>query len=332
MVDNKVTVGNKTLYSRKRRNKVSYSRYGYLFIAPFFIVYAIFHLYPLLYTFYISFTDYLYASFNLVGPDFVGLKNYIEVIKNPRVTGAIKNTAILWIVNYIPQLLLALLLAAWFTDPRLNIRRQGTFKVMVFMPNIMTAATIAVLFYALFSYPVGPINSMLAKLNIIPKEYFLRPEEYGIEFFRSPMATRLIISFIQFWMWYGHTMIILIAGIMGIDPEIFESAEIDGATGGQIFRNITLPLIKPIMLYTLVTSLIGGLQMFDIPKLLLNGGPDYKTETITMYIFGQAMESRNYGKSAAVSIVLFILTSILSLFIFYLFKEEDNVAEEKGVW
>src|SRR5690606_1174847 len=200
MVDNKVTVGNKTLYSRKRRNKVSYSRYGYLFIAPFFIVYAIFHLYPLLYTFYISFTDYLYASFNLVGPDFVGLKNYIEVIKNPRVTGAIKNTAILWIVNYIPQLLLALLLAAWFTDPRLNIRRQGTFKVMVFMPNIMTAATIAVLFYALFSYPVGPINSMLAKLNIIPKEYFLRPEEYGIEFFRSPMATRLIISFIQFWM------------------------------------------------------------------------------------------------------------------------------------
>src|SRR5690606_20515039 len=154
-------------------------------------------------------------------------------------------------------------------------RRQGTFKVMVFMPNIMTAATIAVLFYALFSYPVGPINSMLAKLNIIPKEYFLRPEEYGIEFFRSPMATRLIISFIQFWMWYGHTMIILIAGIMGIDPEIFESAEIDGATGGQIFRNITLPLIKPIMLYTLVTSLIGGLQMFDIPKLLLNGGPDY---------------------------------------------------------
>lgn len=160
------------------------------------------------------------------------------------------------------------------------------------------------------------------------------PEEYGIEFFRSPTATRLIISFIQFWMWYGHTMVLLIAGIMGIDVELFESAQIDGATGGQIFRKITLPLIKPIMLYTLITSLIGGLQMFDIPKLLLNGGPDYKTETIAMYIFDQAMESRNYGKSAAVSILLFILTSILSLFIFSLFKEKDEVGSdtEKGVW
>lgn len=334
MMDNKAMTDKKTLYSKKRRNTISYSRYGYFFIAPFFIVYAIFHLYPLLYTFYMSFTEHLYANFKLVGPNFIGFNNYIEAIKNPRVIGAIKNTAILWTVNFIPQILLALLLAAWFTDPKFDIRGQGLFKTTIFMPNIMTAATVAVLFYALFSYPIGPVNSLLAKLNIIPKEYFMYPEEYGIEFFRSPTATRLIISFIQFWMWYGHTMVLLIAGIMGIDVELFESAQIDGATGGQIFRKITLPLIKPIMLYTLITSLIGGLQMFDIPKLLLNGGPDYKTETIAMYIFDQAMESRNYGKSAAVSILLFILTSILSLFIFSLFKEKDEVGSdtEKGVW
>lgn len=310
--------------SIKSRKGVNYSRYGYFFILPFFIVYATFQLYPLLYTMFYSTQQYFYSNLNyaFVGPDFVGLNNFKEALVNSSVAVVFKNTLVMWIWNFIPQMLLALVLAAWFTDNRIKLRAQGTFKVLIFMPNIITAASIAVLFTSLFTYPNAPINNMLVQSGIIEAPY---------EFFRSTGATRGIVSFVQCWMWYGNTMIILIAGIMGINPSLFESAQIDGCTSGQVFRKITLPSIKPILTFTLITSLIGGLQMFDVPKLLQNGNPNGTTETITMYIFRIAFESRDYGRSAAASMFLFAVTAVLSCIVFFMLRDKDEIAEKKMI-
>ena len=219
---------------KKRHAKgVDLSRYGYFFIAPFFLIYLVFQAYPLLNTIYLAFQKYMITGTNkVVGPTFVGLANFKNVLVKGSTLQAFENTAVMWLINFIPQILLALLLAKWFTDTRLKIRGQGAFKVMIYMPNIITAASISVLFYSLFAYPQGPVNSLLAQLGVIDKALYADSGTAAltaIYFLEKGWHTRLIIAFINFWMWYGHTMIVLIAGMLGISPSLFEAAEVDGA-------------------------------------------------------------------------------------------------------
>jgi multiple sugar transport system permease protein len=189
------------------------------------------------------------------------------------------------------------------------------------MPNIITAATIALLFYSLFGYPKGPMNDLLLKLGIIDS-----PANFHLQ----KWTARGVVAFIQFWMWYGHTMIILIAGVMGINPTLFEAAEIDGASATQIFFRVTLPRLKTILLYSLITSMIGGLQMYDIPRLFLLGGPDNATLTTTVYIHNQAFSgSYLYNRAAAASIILFTIIAILSAILFYVMRDRDAVRLRK---
>ena len=206
-------------------------------------------------------------------------KNFQQVLKNPIFVKSLKNTIILWVVNFIPQISLALILTAWFTSRRNELKGQGLMKVIFYMPNIITAASIALLFNKLFAYPVGPVNSLLQSLGIL---------DAPTDFLSSSSSTRGIISFIQFWMWYGHTMIILISGVLGINPELYEAAELDGASGSQMFWKITIPNLKTILLYTMITSMIGGLNMYDIPQLFNKGNPANSTLTTNMYIYTQA--------------------------------------------
>ena len=134
-----------------------------------------------------------------------------------------------------------------------------------------------------------------------------------VNFLQDKTTARGIVSFIQFWMWYGNTMIILIAGVMGINPALFEAASIDGANGWQTFFRVTLPSLRTIMLYTLITSMIGGLQMFDIPQLFLYGGPDNATLTTSVFIYGQAFKgSYMYNRAAAASMIMFVIAAVLS--------------------
>lgn len=291
-----------------------YNRYGLLFITPFFLAFLIFQLYPILYTIFLSFTDLKGWNPNA---NIVGLDNYAKIVENAMFVKSIKNTFILWGVNFIPQIGLALLLASWFTNLKLKLKGTSFFKVVFYLPNIITAASVAVLFYALFSYPMGPMNLVLTNLGVLEEPF---------DFFRSVGGTRLIVSFIQFWMWYGQTTIVLVSGILSIDNSLFESAMVDGANDGQIFRQITLPLLKPILLYTLVTSLIGGLQMFDIPFLLTNGNPDNSVMTITMFIYKQAFTgSRNFNVAATASVILLLLSIVLSTLLFRFFRENSKV-------
>jgi len=323
---------------RKRRRGVSYSRYGYLFILPFFLVYAVFQAYPLINTISTAFQKYMITGANkVIGPTFAGLDNFRNVLTKGFALRAFGNTWIMWIINFIPQMLLALVLAKWFTDRRMRIRGQGAFKVLVYMPNIITAASISVLFYSLFAYPQGPVNSLLAALGIIDPALYANPGSaatVAFPFLERGWPVRLIIAFINFWMWYGNTMIVLIAGILGISPSLYEAAEVDGASQGQIFFGVTLPLLKPIMLYTLVTSLIGGMQMYDIPQLMLQQGSPAKEmiQTNTMYIMELIYAgTRDYGRGAAVSVLLFIATLLVSLLFFYFLRDKDAIRERRAL-
>lgn len=301
---------------KKKTGAVRYAKYGYIFSLPFVIAYLIFQLYPIVYTVVIGFTDMHGAVPGEVHFLDNPFSNFAQVLSSPSFRLALRNTVHIWILNFIPQLFLALLLTAWFTDRRWDIKGQGIYKVLLYMPNIITAATIAILFQRLFDYPTSPVNDILVSLGIFEKAH---------NFFISKTAARNIVAFIQFWMWYGYTMLILISGVLGINPEIFDAAEVDGASKVQIFFLVTLPNIKTILLFTLVTSLIGGLNMFDIPRLFLLGGPDNATTTTSVYIYNQAFSgSYMYNRAAAASMIMFVIIMVCSAVLFYLLREKDK--------
>ncbi|SFL08889.1 multiple sugar transport system permease protein [Lachnospiraceae bacterium KH1T2] len=308
--------------TKQKKNNFSYARYGYLFSLPFALSYAIFSLYPTLYTAIIGFTDLKgigKTDFHFLWND--PFQNFRTVLTSPTFQTAFKNTIVLWVSNFIPQMALALLLAAWFTDRRTKVPGKGLFKVVFYMPNIITAATVAILFNALFGHPMGPVNDLLVRFGIL-KEPF--------NFLIKKGAAKGIVIFIQTWMWYGYTMIVLISGILGISPDIFEAAEVDGANGWQIFWKITLPNIRTILLFTLVTSLIGGLNMFDIPKLFLLGGPDNATMTTSVFIYNQAFSGAYlYNRAAAASMIMFVIIVSASALLFWLMRDRDEEALKK---
>lgn len=303
--------------TKAKRHSYSYAKYGYLFVIPFMVVFLVFHCYPTIRTVLLSFTSNKgLASLN-GGLDFLKediFKNYKAILSSDLFRTSLKNTLKIWIINFIPQIIFALLFTAWFTSRRNKIKGQGFFKVVFYLPNIMTAATIAILFNCLFAYPVGPINDLLTSTGILEKSF---------NFAVSPKAAQLTVAFIQFWMWYGYTMIILISGVLGINPEIYEAADLDGANGWQTFWRITIPNLRTILVYTLITALIGGLSMFDIPKMYLAGQPAHATNTAAMFIYDQAYAgSYLYARAAAASMILFILIGICSIFVFLLMRDK----------
>ncbi|MBQ0000683.1 MAG: sugar ABC transporter permease [Clostridiales bacterium] len=308
----------------KKKKTLSYAKYGYIFSLPFVITFCLFTLYPVVFTIIIGFTDFKGLGAKISTMHFLAepFKNYSTILSNATFQKALSNTFLMWGMNFAPQILLALVLAAWFSGMLIKVKGQGFFKVVFYMPNIITAATVAVLFGSIFGYPMGPMNDIL-------RSWFGRSEPY--EFFRNPWIARGVVAFIQFWMWYGYTMIVLISGILGMNPEWFEAADIDGATGLQKFMYITLPNLRSILIYTLVTSLIGGLQMFDIPKLLVTqSGPDNATLTASVFIQNQAFAgSYLYTRASAASMILFVIICILSAIVFYLMQDKYEVAEKK---
>ena len=295
--------------AQNKIRSISYAKYGYYFILPFFIVYFIFQLVPLLNTFRL----YVYGNGQNEAA-FVGLENFKvllfggdsrpEMTQHQNLFRVFGNTLILWFGNFIPQLALSLLLAVWFTDLNLKIKGKTFFKIVMYLPNIVTAASVAALFLMLFSKTeYGPINSWLMSMGL----------DKPIDFVRDKWNSRFIIMFAQTWMWFGNTMIMLMAAIMGISPSLFEAADIDGANSRQVFTKITLPLLKPMVIYTMITSMIGGLQMWDLPYLYKEGTTyNRATETIAVYIYNHFhIIPHNYGFSAAASVLLFIVTSAL---------------------
>ncbi len=298
---------------KPRKTGVSYAKWGYIFILPFFITYFIFTLTPQIMTIYNSFFENYRNGLKQIGPNFVGLRNYVALFTPDKsgTVGMLKyfgNTLILWVMGAVPQVVIALLLAVFFTSYRLNIKGQQFFKTVIYMPNLIMAAAFSMLFFTLFS-TVGPVNQILLAHGIVEK---------SVNFLGLKISVRILISLMNFLMWFGNTTILLMAGIQGIDQNMFEAAEIDGANSLQVFFRVTLPLLAPILVYTVITAMIGGLQMFDVPQVLTNGKgtPDRASMTMVMYLNNYLGTSKNYGMAGAISVVLFIVSAGLSMFVY----------------
>ena len=292
---------------------MSYAKWGYIFLAPFFITFFIFQFWPLATTIYYSFFEYFRSGLKIIGPNFVGLKNYAAMIKE--VPKYFSNTMIMWLMGFIPQIIVSLVLAAWFTDLRLKLRFQGFFKTVIYMPNLIMASAFAMLFFALFS-DNGPVNAALMGMGILKQPF---------SFLNTVWGNRGLIGLMNFLMWFGNTTIMLMAAIMGVDPTLYEAAELDGCTPNQMFWKITIPLIRPILVYVMITSMIGGLQMFDVPQILTNGkgGPDRTSTTMIMYL-NNHLFSKNYGMAGAVSVVLFLVCAVLCVVVYVSLTREDD--------
>ncbi|NBH72817.1 sugar ABC transporter permease [Clostridiaceae bacterium] len=296
-----------------KRKKIDYSKWGYIFILPFFICFFIFSFIPLMDTVRYSFFEYYRSGIKEIGPNFVGMENYVSLIKSDMLKYA-ANTLILWIIGFIPQIVIALMLAEWFVDARLKIHGTQFFKVVIYLPNLIMASAFAMLFFTMFSTN-GPVNSILISLGMIKQP---------VDFLGSVTGTRSLVGLMNFLMWFGNTTIMLMAAIMGISPDIFEASELDGCNSIQRFFSITLPLIRPILAYTLITSVIGGLQMFDVPQILTNGQgtPDRTSMTLIMFL-NSHLKSKNYGMAGALSVYLFIVSGILCFFVYQMTTNDD---------
>ncbi len=306
--------------ARPKGKGISYAKWGYLFILPFFITYCIFALVPQLLTIYNSFFENYREGLKQVGPYFVGMRNYVKLF-TPDKNGSIAilkfagNTMLMWLEGAVPQVLIALLLSVIFTSYRLKIKGQQFYQTVRSLPPLIMASAFSLLCFTLFSN-VAPFNQLIMQLGIADQRFPVFDKQYTV---------RGLVALMNFLMWFGNTTILLMAGIMGIDQCLFEAANLDGANSVQVFFKVTLPLLMPVLVYTVITALIGGLQMFDVPQVLTNGAgtPNRSSTTLIMYLNNFLKTSKNYGMAGAVSVIIFIITGLLSILVFKSLTKED---------
>jgi multiple sugar transport system permease protein len=284
-----------------------------MFLAPFIIGFLIFGLYPVLNTLGLSFTNTTLMS---SVSQFIGLDNFKRLFADIVFVRAIGNTWLIWILNFIPQIGIALFLSVLFTSARLKIKAVGMWRTLFFLPNLLMPAAVASLFFALFAY-YGPANQLLVRTGILSE---------AMRFLESILVTRGLVIFIQWWMWFGQTAIIVMAGMTSIPVQLYEAAMVDGGSVWQMFRWITLPLLRPILIFIFVTSLVGGMQMFDIPFLLTDGrgSPQSSIQTNNILMYMKFSSSKGHiGAASSVGVMVFIMTSICALGIFYFMRDRD---------
>lgn len=294
----------------KKRNK-----YAYLYITPFFIVFLIFSLFPILYSFVLSFCDMDVLSGKFT---FVGMRNYQRLFDSGYFFKSIGNTVLIWIMSIVPQLSIAFILALilsnkWF-------RGRFLLRNIYYFPNLVTPVTIGLLFGAMFSYPGGAVNNIITMLGL-----------EAVDFQNNQMLARMVIAIAICWKNFGFNIIYFTAGINSISEDVLEAAEVDGASNWQKITRITLPLMRPILIYVLVTSVIGGLQMFDESHLVFKSVPGDATVTMVKYLYDSAFARFQFGYAAAVAYGIFVIIIIASMFSLMVTKEKkDDYGEKKG--
>lgn len=300
---------------KKKSNVVRFNKWGYIFLIPFIVVYFIFQIIPLVSTIYNSFFENYMSGLKQIGPSFVGVANYGALISGGDFLVYLKNTLLMWIMGFVPQILISLLLGSWFADNRLNIKGAQFFKTVIYMPNLIMASAFSMLFFTLFA-DAGPINSILVSMGALSQPY---------SFMSHAGSVRTLVASMNLIMWFGNTTILLMAGMMGIDPALFEAAQVDGATSTQVFFRITLPILRPILIYVMITSLIGGLQMYDVPQILTNGTGDPMRSSMTLIMFlNKHLANKNYGMGGALSVILLVVTGVLSFIVFRFTGNNDD--------
>ena len=306
---------------QKQSKLKTYDHMGYVLVAPFVIVFLIFSVYPVLRTLYLSFTDAKLAG---VGEQhFVWFDNYKRVFTDKFFWRSLWNTVRIWAVNIVLQLGLAFLLTIVFSDIKYKMRGLGIFRVVYYLPNLIAATSVAFLFQTLLDWRYGTFN------QIINGIYKMFGANYNpVDWLGSPTTAGNTIAVIQAWMWFGNSFIMLMAGVQGISRDYFEAAAIDGAGRWTVFGKITLPLLKPIMLYVAITSLIGGLQLFDLPFLMSSTSSasynSLQTAVMYLYKFGFTTGTTQTGYASAIAYALFLITMLVSIIQLKVFNRKED--------
>jgi cellobiose transport system permease protein len=273
----------------------------YLYVAPFFILFAAFGLFPVLYTVRLSL-----HKWSLIGGDrgFVGLQNYRYLLADDRFWNALFNTFGLFVLATVPQLLLALLIAGWLNK---RLRLRTALRMGILVPNITSVAAVGIVFGLIFAERYGMANWVLQSLGFDP-----------VAWRQHRWSSWTAIAFMVDWRWTGYNALIFLAAMQAIPRELYESAAIDGASAARRFWRITLPLIQPTILFTVIISTIGGMQLFTEPLLfnygLVQGGSLHEFQTIAMYIYEVTFsEPYSVGRGAAMSWLLFLMIIFVAL-------------------
>ena len=293
--------------------------YPYLFTAPYFLFYIAFFIYPTIYSLFISLTDWD----SLAGKDnrqFVGLANYIRLFTKDKLFFKALGNTLLFMAVYIPVLIAGgLLLAVMLYRLR---RGRRLFQTINILPYITTPVAIGIIFSFLFDWSTGIVNTVLIKTALLDE---------GINWLGSPGTARLVVILLIVWKNFGYYMLIYLAGLATVPEDVNEAASIDGASGVQVFRYITVPLLRPITVFLVLTSIISGFQLFDEPYLLFSninsvyGGPERSCLTSMMYFFDQTFKSSTrLGYGASVSYALFVFIMAASVFISRLLNRKED--------
>jgi cellobiose transport system permease protein len=285
----------------------------YLFLSPYFLLFILFSLFPILYSFYISFQKW--DGFNEA--QFVGLDNYATLFTDMSFYQALFNTFSLIIIAIPLQLFTALLLATVIKN-FFRGKWGGALKLIHFLPYITTPVAVAILFQIMFDWQAGSVNMLLQAFQSTSDP---------INWLGTVWGARFVIILLVYWKYFGYLMVIVFAGLSTISEDIYEAASIDGASARVVFFKITLPLLKPVITFLIVTSIIGGIQLFDEPKLLFAnplGGPDRTVMTIVMKFYEVSFSNFNFGYGSAMAYGTFVLMFVLSLLTLKLFNRGND--------
>ncbi|MBO8462431.1 MAG: sugar ABC transporter permease [Firmicutes bacterium] len=269
---------------------------SWLFIIPSVILIVSFVFYPMVQAFLTSLQTGIGANMH-----FSGIENYKRLLTDTTFRKALFNTVLYLVVQVPIMIVLALIISSILNDKKLKGR--GFFRTAIFLPCVTSLVAYSIIFKSLFATD-GFINGLLMKIHIIDEP---------IAWITNAFFARMLIIIAITWRWVGYNMVFYLAGLQGIDDSIYEAAEIDGANGVQRFRYITVPMLKPIILFTTINSTIGTLQLFDEPVNITEGGPANATITISQYIYNLLFKYQpNFGYAAAVSYVIVVLIVVLS--------------------
>lgn len=300
------------------RGRLDFKYYPYLYISPFFILFALVGLFPLIYTFVVSINDW-----DLLGGagDWVGLKNYRAELSSPLFWNSLFNTFSIFLLSAIPQLVIATFIAAMLDQ---NIRAKTFWRMSVLVPYVVTPVAVTLIFSSAFDEQYGVLNNLLAAVN-------LDPIAWKTDVFASHAAIATMVN----WRWTGYNALILLAAMQAVPRELHESAAIDGAGAIRRFFSITLPSIRPTMIFVIITATIGGLQIFTEPKLFnpsssVPGGPDRQYQTTVLYLWDLAFTRGDFGRASAVAWMLFLIIIVIGVINFLISGSIASSADKKG--
>jgi cellobiose transport system permease protein len=276
----------------------------YLAISPFFLVFVGFNLIPVIFTFYLAFQRWD----GLGEMQYAGLDQFRYLVQDSVFWLSVRNTVVIWVLSTFPMLFLALVIAVLLNA---GVRFTSFYRIAYFLPNVTSLVAIALFFFAIFSSSNGLVNAVLHGLHVSP-----------VSWLGNPWAIKVVIALLMSWQWTGYNAIIYLAGLQTIPTQLYEAAKLDGAGPVRIFRHITVPMLRPIILFTLIVSTVTGLQSFTEPQVLFgstastnpnSGGPGQAGLTMMLYFYHQAFDNNDYGYGAAIVWALFLLILLFVL-------------------